>query len=78
MKQSFPAKLLAILLTTTIVGLGLGGTLPSPAYATTPGTPGVPQAGTPVYTEDFSSQDASAAAINILNYTGGAAAAFST
>ncbi len=78
MKQSPPAKLLAILLTATIVGLGLGVTLPSPAYATTPGTPGVPQAGTPVYTEDFSSQDASAAAINILNYTGSAAAAFST
>ncbi|MDQ0213197.1 DUF7927 domain-containing protein [Arthrobacter bambusae] len=78
MKQSLPAKLLAILLTATIVGLGLGGTVPSPAYATTPGTPGVPQAGTPVYTEDFSNQDASAAAINILNYTGGAAAAFST
>lgn len=54
MKQSLPAKLLAIILTATIVGLGLGGTLPSPAYATTPGTPGVPQAGTPVYTEDFS------------------------
>ncbi|MCZ9881940.1 beta strand repeat-containing protein [Arthrobacter sp. B2a2-09] len=24
-----------------------------PAYATTPGTPGVPQTGTPIYTEDF-------------------------
>ncbi|GAA5196755.1 hypothetical protein GCM10023346_29890 [Arthrobacter gyeryongensis] len=53
MKQSVPAKLLAILLAVTIVCLGLGGALPSPAYATTPGTPGVPQAATPVYTEDF-------------------------
>ncbi|MGO4587190.1 hypothetical protein AB4Z38_25420, partial [Arthrobacter sp. 2RAF6] len=75
MKQSLPAKLLAILLTATIVGLGLGSTLPSPAYATTPGTPGVPQAGTSVYTEDFSNQNATSSAINILNYTGGAAAA---
>ncbi|GAB2737986.1 beta strand repeat-containing protein [Arthrobacter bambusae] len=53
MKQSLPAKLLAILLAVTIVCLGLGGALPSPAYATTPGTPGVPQAATPVFTEDF-------------------------
>ncbi|MFF2299918.1 SpaA isopeptide-forming pilin-related protein [Arthrobacter sp. NPDC058127] len=54
MKQSLPAKLLAILLAATIVCLGLGGALPSPANATTPGTPGVPQPGKPVYTEDFS------------------------
>src|SRR5690348_9276916 len=52
MKQSVPAKLLAILLAVTIVCLGLGGALPSLAFAT-PGTPGVPQAATPVYTEDF-------------------------
>ncbi|WP_442544110.1 SpaA isopeptide-forming pilin-related protein [Arthrobacter sp. KN11-1C] len=75
MKQSLPAKLLAILLTATIVGLGLGATLPSPAHATTPGTPGVPQAATPVYTENFSNQNATSSAISILNYTGGAAAA---
>lgn len=75
MKQFLPAKLMAILLTATIVSLGLGSTLPSPAYATTPGTPGVPQAGTPIYTESFSNQNATSSAISILNYTGGAAAA---
>lgn len=39
---------------------------------------GVPQPGTPVYTEDFSNQNATAGAISILNYTGGAAAANET
>ncbi|GAB3557310.1 DUF11 domain-containing protein [Arthrobacter alkaliphilus] len=78
MKKSLPAKLLAILLAATMLSLGLGSVLPSPASATTPGTPGVPQAGTPVYTEDFSNQNASAAAVDIRNYVGGAAAAFST
>lgn len=48
------------------------------AAATVPGTPGTPQAGTPVYTENFSNQNASLAAISLLNYTGGAAAANST
>ncbi|VXA99869.1 conserved exported hypothetical protein [Microbacterium sp. 8M] len=48
------------------------------ASATVPGTPGVPQPGTPVYTEDFSNQSASAAAIDIRNYTGSAAAASTT
>ncbi|MEW1823808.1 SpaA isopeptide-forming pilin-related protein [Arthrobacter sp. NPDC080031] len=47
MKQSLPAKLLPILLTAAIVGLGLGGTLPSPASATAAETPGVPPAGMP-------------------------------
>ncbi|MDQ0030705.1 DUF7927 domain-containing protein [Arthrobacter bambusae] len=75
MKKSLPARLLAILLVATMLSLGLGSALPSPASATTPGTPGVPQAGTPVYTEDFSNQNASSAAISILNYTGGPAAA---
>ncbi|KRC46981.1 hypothetical protein ASE16_16490 [Leifsonia sp. Root227] len=45
------------------------------AEATTPGTPGVAQPGTPVYTEDFSNQSAAGGAISILNYTGSAAAA---
>ncbi|MCZ9882117.1 DUF7927 domain-containing protein [Arthrobacter sp. B2a2-09] len=53
MKQSLPAKLLAILLTATIFSFGLGSALPSPVYATSPGNPGVPQAATPVFTEDF-------------------------
>ncbi|WP_311244831.1 SpaA isopeptide-forming pilin-related protein [Microbacterium sp. WCS2018Hpa-23] len=48
------------------------------AAATVPGTPGIPQAGTPVYTENFSNQNASLLPISILNYTGGAAAANST
>lgn len=75
MKQSLPAKLLAILLATTLLSLGLGSAMPAPASATTPGTPGTPQAGTPVYTEDFSNQNSTSSAISILNYTGGAAAA---
>lgn len=45
------------------------------AEATVPGTPGVAQAGTPVYTEDFSNQSATGSAVSILNYTGSAAAA---
>jgi len=49
-----------------------------PALATTPGTPGVTQPGTPVYTEDFSNQNATSNAISLLNYTGGAAAANET
>jgi len=48
------------------------------ASATVPGTPGSPQAGTPVYTENFSNQNASVTAIDIRAYTGGAAAANST
>lgn len=48
------------------------------AAATVPGTPGTPQPGTPVYTENFSNQNASLLPISILNYTGGAAAANST
>nr|WP_244296854.1 DUF11 domain-containing protein [Paenarthrobacter nitroguajacolicus] len=43
-----------------------------------PGTPGVTQPGTPVYTEDFSNQNATGNAISLLNYTGGAAAANET
>jgi len=48
------------------------------ASATVPGMPGTPQPGTPVYTEDFSNQNAAVNAIDIRNYTGGAAAANST
>ncbi|WP_425838338.1 prealbumin-like fold domain-containing protein [Microbacterium sp. PA5] len=48
------------------------------ASATVPGTPGTPQAGTPVYTEDFSNQNAAVNAIDIRTYTGGAAAANSS
>ncbi len=39
------------------------------ANATTPGTPGVAQAGTPVFTEDFANQSLTSA-VSILNYTG--------
>ncbi len=42
----------------------------APAAATTPGSPGTTQAGTPVYTEDFSNQSAATSAISVLNYTG--------
>jgi hypothetical protein len=45
------------------------------ANATTPGTPGAPQAGTQLYFEDFSNQNASSAAIQLPSYTGSAAVA---
>lgn len=48
------------------------------AAATVPGTPGTTQPGTPVYTENFSNQNASLAALPITTYVGGAAAANST
>lgn len=48
------------------------------AAATVPGTPGVVQPGTPVYTENFSNQNATLAAIPITTYVGGTAAANST
>lgn len=74
------ARLLGVLAVAGV--LVAGGTLaPSSgltAAATVPGTPGAPQAGTPVYTENFSNQNASLLPISILNYTGGAAAANST
>ncbi|GAT88312.1 hypothetical protein [Paenarthrobacter nicotinovorans] len=65
-------------LATAIISLGVGGAMAPPALATTPGTPGVTQPGTPVYTEDFSNQNATSNAISLLNYTGGAAAANET
>ena len=65
---------------TAVLGLTLAATVavtfavvnPTKAGATTPGTPGTAQAGTPIYSEDFSNQSASAAPISILNYTGSA------
>lgn len=48
------------------------------AAATVPGSPGTPQTGTPVYTEDFSNQSAALVARSITTYTGGSAAANST
>ncbi|MGJ0386300.1 DUF7507 domain-containing protein [Paenarthrobacter nicotinovorans] len=78
MKHSYPRKLLAGALATAIISLGVGGAMAPPALATTPGTPGVTQPGTPVYTEDFSNQNATSNAISLLNYTGGAAAANET
>ena len=48
----------------------------TPVSATTPGTPGTTQPGTPVYTEDFSNQNAATNAISILNYTGSAGTSY--
>jgi uncharacterized repeat protein (TIGR01451 family) len=42
------------------------------ASATVPGQPGTAQAGTPVYTDAFSNQNASTTPINILSYQGSA------
>ncbi|MEJ1115661.1 hypothetical protein WBN73_15345 [Paenarthrobacter sp. CCNWLY172] len=78
MKHTRPQKLLAAVVATAIMSLGVGGALAPPALATVPGSPGVAQPGTPVYTEDFSNQNATSGAISILNYTGGAEAANET
>ncbi|WBC05523.1 DUF11 domain-containing protein [Micromonospora sp. WMMA1976] len=43
---------------------------PPPASATVPGQPGVPQPGTPIFTEDFSNESAVDAPIRIGSYTG--------
>lgn len=61
-----------------IAGATLAPNSGTMAAATVPGTPGITQPGTPVYTENFSNQNASLLPISILNYTGGAAAANST
>ncbi|WP_426005422.1 DUF7507 domain-containing protein [Paenarthrobacter sp. NyZ202] len=53
MKHSRPRKLLAGVLAAAILSLGAGGALAPPALATVPGTPGVTQPGTVVFTEDF-------------------------
>ncbi|MFJ4028557.1 hypothetical protein ACIPWF_14370 [Paenarthrobacter sp. NPDC089989] len=53
MKHTRPRKLLAGVLATAIISLGVGGALAPPALATVPGTPGVTQPGTVVFTEDF-------------------------
>ena len=53
MKHSHPRKLLAGVLAAAIISLGVGGALAPPALATVPGTPGVTQPGTVVFTEDF-------------------------
>ena len=53
MKHTRPRKLLAGALAMAILSLGVGGALAPPALATTPGTPGVTQPGTVVFTEDF-------------------------
>lgn len=79
MKDVRPRKLLAGMiataLMTAVMSLGLGGALVQAAWATAPGTPGAAQAGTTVYVEDFSNEDATAGAIGILDYKGGPAAA---
>lgn len=78
MKDVRPRKLLAAIIATAVMSLGLAGAQEQAAQATAPGTPEVPQAGTTVYVEDFSHQDASAGAISILSYQGGPAAANET
>ncbi|WP_017933364.1 prealbumin-like fold domain-containing protein [Nocardioides sp. Iso805N] len=55
-----------------------GGTAQGVTADLVPAAARVPAPGTPVYTEDFSNQNATAGAISILNYTGGAAAANQT
>ncbi|WP_347109244.1 hypothetical protein AAHB33_01190 [Paenarthrobacter sp. S56] len=78
MRHKRPQKLMAAVVATAIMSLGVGGALAPPSLATTPGTPGATQPGTPVYTEDFSNVDATGGAVSILNYTGGAPAAGET
>ncbi|WP_341956512.1 SpaA isopeptide-forming pilin-related protein [Microbacterium sp. LWH13-1.2] len=78
-----PRALVRLLGVLAVAGvLVAGGTLAPnsglTAAATVPGTPGAPQAGTPVYTENFSNQNASLAALPITSYVGGTAAANST
>ncbi|WP_260842448.1 hypothetical protein [Paenarthrobacter nicotinovorans] len=53
MKYSRPRKLLAGVLATAMITLGVGGALAPPSLATVPGTPGVTQPGTVVFNEDF-------------------------
>jgi uncharacterized repeat protein (TIGR01451 family) len=78
MKYARPRKLLAALVATAMMSLGVGGALAPPGIATTPGTPGTVQPGTTVYVESFSNEDATAGAISILRYEGGPAAANET
>ncbi|MBP2267959.1 putative repeat protein (TIGR01451 family) [Pseudarthrobacter sp. PvP004] len=73
-----PQKLLAAIVATAITFLGVGSALAPPALATLPGSPGVAQPGTPVYTETFANQNATASALSILSYMGGTAAANQT
>ncbi|MBT2585218.1 hypothetical protein [Arthrobacter sp. ISL-95] len=75
MKDARPHKLLASLIVTAMVTLGLGGASMPAALASVPGTPGVAQTGTTVYGESFSNEDATAGAISILRYQGGPEAA---
>lgn len=67
----------AALFAAVLVSGGIGQSAES-ASATVPGTPGTPQAGTPVYTEDFSNANATSGALPINLYVGGPAAANST
>jgi uncharacterized repeat protein (TIGR01451 family) len=92
MKDARPRKLLAAMIAMAMALPGLGvalapaalatepaalATAPA-ALATEPGAPGVAQAGTTVYVESFSNEDATAGAISILHYQGGAPAASET
>ncbi|SDX32587.1 hypothetical protein SAMN04487912_11099 [Arthrobacter sp. cf158] len=78
MKYARPRRLLAAIIVTAMMSLGVGGALAPPGLATTPGTPDVVQPGTTVYVESFSNEDATAGAISILRYEGGPAAANET
>ena len=78
-RRAFARLLSALAIAGVLVAGGaLAPTTAITAAATVPGTPGAPQAGTAVYTENFSNQSAALLPINLLNYTGGAAAANST
>lgn len=65
-----PAALVVVLGLLAVLGTAVATT---PAVAV-PGQPGVPQAGTLLYSEDFSAVDASTAPVRIGDYVGGAAA----
>ncbi len=75
MKSSYLRRLLATVLAAAVIVLGIYPASAQHASATTSGSPGIAQPGTAVYTEDFSNSDATTAAINLINYTGGPAAA---
>ncbi|UKA50236.1 hypothetical protein LFT48_01445 [Arthrobacter sp. FW305-123] len=90
MKDARPRQLLAAMIATSILAMGLAnGMAPAAvaqaqrtgapaAVAQAPGTPGMAQSGTTVYGESFSNEDATAGAISILDYQGGPSAANET
>ncbi|MGC4773984.1 hypothetical protein [Micromonospora chalcea] len=65
-----PASALAVLAVLASSSMFAVVVSPPPASATVPGQPGVPQPGTPIFTEDFSNESAADAPIRIGSYTG--------